>query len=67
MWKCMMYNLDENGNEVDKLLIEDDVPEKVYANRCDHYGDIRDKFRTLENPIPKPLTRAQIAFQRFCN
>lgn len=67
MYRCVMFDIDDNGMEVNKILIEDERPEKIYADRCDHYGDVRAKFRTLKHPEPKPLTESQLAFQRFCD
>lgn len=67
MYRCVMFDIDENGNEINELLIEDEKPEKIYKDRCEYYGDIRDAFRTLRHPQPKPLSTEELAFQRWCD
>lgn len=54
MYKSVMFNIDENGNECDLYYLKTPKPEKVYVDpttgvvgMCDHYGDKRDNFRTL--------------------
>lgn len=65
-YMCVMFNYDDNGNEVDHLLIESERPEKVYPDgSCDEYGDKRDGWRTLKDPQPKPLTKQELYFQKF--
>jgi hypothetical protein len=41
----VMFDRDENGNEIHKLFVQDDRPEKIYFDYVEHYGDIRDSWR----------------------
>lgn len=45
--RCILYDLDDEGNKVDVILISGDTPEKIYEDYVDHYGDKRDQWEKL--------------------
>lgn len=49
IYRCLAFDIDPTtGDEINLLWIEDSKPEKVYRDRVDHYGDIRDSYRRVQ-------------------
>ena len=47
-YKCVAFGIDPTtGDEINHLWIEEEKPEKLYPDHIDHYGDIRDSWRSV--------------------
>ena len=45
----IMYDLNDDGEKVNIIYVEgSDKPEKVYKDRCEHYGDVRDFWKLID-------------------
>jgi hypothetical protein len=51
----VMYDISKRGKIKNVMVVNDgsDRPEKIYEDRVDEYGDIRDKWMPYQNFIAK--------------
>ena len=46
-YKCVIFDLDENGFGINYIYLTDERPEKIYDDHVYHYGDKRSYWRKL--------------------